>query len=82
MVPFMVFGNYIGMEFEKGLTGATSEKEKEANLLIGDAINNFKTVQSFAHEELLVEKYKKYVKEIYMKGRVKHIKSGIAYGFS
>lgn len=44
MVPFMVFGNYIGMEFEKGLTGATSEKEKDANLLIGDAINNFKTV--------------------------------------
>jgi len=32
------------MEFEKGLSGATADTEKAANLLIGDAINNFKTV--------------------------------------
>lgn len=43
-VPAIVLANYIGMEFEKGLTGATADTEKQANLLIGDAINNFKTV--------------------------------------
>lgn len=43
-VPFIVISNYITMEFEKGLTGATGDSEKQANLLIGDAINNFKTV--------------------------------------
>lgn len=82
MVPFMVLGNYIGMEFEKGLDGASSEKEKDANLLIGDAINNFKTVQSFAHEELIVARYREFVKSVYTNGIGKHIKSGISYGFS
>jgi len=43
-VPAIVVGNYIAMEYEKGLTGATADTEKQANLLIGDAINNFKTV--------------------------------------
>lgn len=43
-VPFIVVSNIIQVEFEKGLTGATVESEKQANLLLGDAINNFKTV--------------------------------------
>ena len=30
---------------------------KEANLLCGDAIVNYKTVQSFGNEDLIVEKY-------------------------
>ena len=70
------------MEFEKGLSGATSDSEKQANLLIGDSINNFKTVQSFGNEELIVEKYRSYILPIYKAGRIKHIKSGIAFGFS
>ena len=70
------------MEFEKGLSGATSDSEKQANLLIGDSINNFKTVQSFGNEELIVEKYRSYIYPIYKAGRIKHIKSGIAFGFS
>ena len=36
-MPAIVLANYIGMEFEKGLTGATADTEKQANLLIGDA---------------------------------------------
>ena len=70
------------MEFEKGLSGATADSEKQANLLIGDSINNFKTVQSFGYEELLVKKFVSYIRPIYLAGRIKHIKSGIAFGFS
>ena len=70
------------MEFEKGLTGATADTEKQANLLIGDAINNFKTVQSFGNEDLIVEKYISFVRPIYEAGKSKHIKSGLAFGFS
>jgi ATP-binding cassette subfamily B (MDR/TAP) protein 1 len=81
-VPAIILSNYIGMEFEKGLSGATADSEKQANLLIGDSINNFKTVQSFGYEELLVKKFISYIKPIYLAGRVKHIKSGIAFGFS
>ena len=32
-----------------------TDSDKEANLLMGDAINNFKTVQSFGHEDLVVK---------------------------
>jgi ABC-type transport system involved in Fe-S cluster assembly fused permease/ATPase subunit len=34
------------------------EATKEADLLCGDCIVNFKTVQSFGHEDMLVEKYR------------------------
>lgn len=53
-----------------------------ANLLIGDAINNLKTVQSFGYEELIVEKYKATLKPIYDATIKKHIKAGISFGFS
>lgn len=81
-VPAIIIANYIAMEFEKGLSGATADSEKQANLLIGDAINNFKTVQSFGYEELIVKKFVSYIRPIYVAGKTKHLKSGIAYGFS
>lgn len=56
-VPAIIIANYIAMEFEKGLAGATADSEKKANLLIGDAINNFKTVQSFGFENLVIDEY-------------------------
>lgn len=82
VVPFIVISNYITMEFEKGLTGAVGDAEKQANLLIGDAVNNFKTVQSFGYEELIVKKYHSLIYPIYAASRNKHIKGGFSYGLS
>ena len=42
--PVMIIANYLGMKFENGLATGTAELEKEANLLCGDAIINYKTV--------------------------------------
>jgi len=42
--PIMSIGQMIQIKFQEGLTGATNELEKEANLLAGDVISNFKTV--------------------------------------
>jgi len=81
-VPFMVVSQYMGVLLEKGISGSVNEAEKAANLLIGDAINNFKTVQSFGHERLIVEKYVTFLRPIYKANRKKHILSGIAFGFS
>ena len=36
---------------------------KEANLLAGDAINNYRTVASFANEEAIIRKYEEMVLE-------------------
>lgn len=44
MVPFIILGNIVAMEFEKGYEGVQGEESKKADLVIGDAINNFKTV--------------------------------------
>jgi ATP-binding cassette subfamily B (MDR/TAP) protein 1 len=81
-VPFIVVGNFVGMEFQKGLSGATGDMEKAANLLIGDAINNFKTVQSFGYEHLILKKYKEIIDPILAMSKAKHCKAGIAFGFS
>lgn len=72
----------MGMAIEKGLVGSVGEAEKAANLLIGDAINNFKTVQSFGYENLIVMKYVELLEPIYDAMKKKHIKAGIAFGFS
>ena len=53
-IPFIIAGQYLEFQFLNGLTEVGGYSEKRANLLIGDAINNFKTVQSFGHEELVV----------------------------
>jgi len=59
-----------------------SELEKEANLLCGDAIINYKTVQSFGHEEMLVKKYEELLQPIHKKAMFRSITSGAAFGFS
>ena len=81
-IPFMSLGQYMGFAIEKGLVSSVNEAEKAANLLIGDAINNFKTVQSFGYENLIVRKYAILLEPIYEANKKKHIKAGIAFGFS
>jgi ABC-type transport system involved in Fe-S cluster assembly fused permease/ATPase subunit len=55
---------------------------KEANLLCGDAIVNYKTVQSFGNEEMLVNKYKEMMLPVFSFTRRAHIKTGFAFGLS
>lgn len=46
----MTLGQYVGMEFQKGLTNAEKDDSSQANLLCGDSIMNYKTVQSMGYE--------------------------------
>ena len=60
VAPLMIVSSAAAMALESGtldLQGGEADKTKAANLLAGDAIVNFKTVQSFGHEDRLVEKY-------------------------
>ena len=41
----------IAFKIQKGFNSASNELNKEANLLCGDAIMNFRTVQSFGYED-------------------------------
>lgn len=80
--PVMIIGNYLGMEFQKGLTESAGELMKEANLLCGDAIVNYKTIQSFGHEQLIVGKYKELMLPVYEVAKKAHVKTGFAFGLS
>jgi ATP-binding cassette subfamily B (MDR/TAP) protein 1 len=51
MSPVMMFGGAMGAKYQKGLSVSTDAASKDANLLAGDALSNFKTVISFAREE-------------------------------
>lgn len=57
----MTLGQYIGMEFQKGLTNAEKDDSSLANLLCGDSIMNYKTVQSMGYEEKVLEKYREFL---------------------
>jgi ATP-binding cassette subfamily B (MDR/TAP) protein 1 len=80
--PLMAFGGSINAKFQAGMSKIDDENYKDANLLAGDAIMNYRTVASFAHDELIVKQY-----DIYLEGPVKRFLKlahciGLAFGFS
>ena len=58
-------GDYL-IFLDGGATGTAAKESLDdfADLLAGDAISNFKTVQSFANEDLLVAKYRELLEPI------------------
>jgi len=64
------------------MSGVDEAAYKDANLLAGDAINNYRTVASFGYDDLLVKDYDALI-EIPMKsaGKTAHC-IGIWFGFS
>lgn len=57
-------------------------QEKEANLLCGDAIVNYKTVQSFGNEEMLVKQYEKMLMPKHEISFGQNVFAGFGYAFS
>lgn len=80
--PIMIIGPTVDMAMVKADDAGNEEELKEANLLCGDCIVNFKTVQSFGHEDRLVEKYKELLLPVHEKGMKKGLKTGAAFGCS
>jgi len=64
------------------LTEATGDLTKEADLLAGDAISNFKTVQSFANEELIIQLYERFYEPVITTTVKESMKVGIGFGMS
>lgn len=79
--PIMVIGATIDMQMMKA-EDDSKDSQKEANLLCGDCIVNYKTVQSFGNEEQLVKKYKELLVSDHKTSMTKGIKSGAAFGCS
>ena len=58
----MILGGSINAKFQSGMSTFDEEAYMDANLLAGDAINNYRTVASFGHDDLIIKQYHEYVK--------------------
>jgi ABC-type transport system involved in Fe-S cluster assembly fused permease/ATPase subunit len=47
----MILAWVMNMKFQSGMSSDSDAKMKEANILAGDAIINYRTVASFANED-------------------------------
>lgn len=82
LTPFMAIGQYVGAAFSKGLTTEQKDEQSKANLLCGDSILNYKTVQSMGHEEQFVKMYATYLDPIMRSAIIRNIKAGVSFGLS
>ena len=80
--PVMAVGNALAMKLQTGLVEEQNDSQREANLLCGDAIANFKTVQSLGNTELIVQKYEELLKPSNDTAVLYQIKTGFAFGLS
>lgn len=70
------------MEMMKADDNDNKDSNKEANLLCGDCIVNYKTVQSFGNEETIIKKYEEHLMTTHKNITAKGMKSGAAFGCS
>lgn len=82
LVPFIMLASVMDIQMQKGLSASSNELTKEADLLAGDAISNFKTVQSFANEDMIVAKYAEFLAPINNVTVSSNVKIGFAFGLS
>jgi ABC-type multidrug transport system fused ATPase/permease subunit len=81
-IPFMVVGGAINAKFQAGFTSQDEDAYKDANLLGGDAIQNYRTVASFGHDEIIINEYSNYLQGPLKNGINRAHKIGLAFGFS
>lgn len=82
LAPILIVGGAIQIYFQQGLTDQTNDLSKNADLLAGDAIANFKTVQSFANEDLIVAKYEEFFAPVNALTLRTNMKIGFGFGLS
>jgi len=80
--PILLIGNIIAQKVVHAQSVKAQDQSKEGNLLAGDAIVNFKTIQSFGHTEMVIKKYIEFMEPVYKSSVSTHIKTGFAFGMS
>lgn len=80
--PFMAVGGAVNAKFQAGMTDVDENDYKEANLLSGDAVTNYKTVASFAHYDLVIKDFKRHLEAPLKAGYRKAHCIGFWFGFS
>lgn len=83
ILPIVMFFQFLQMRIEYAhFIKDRSVEKTEAELMLGDAINNYKTVQSFGHEEAIVDIYKGLLAPSEEAGHANNLCNSIIYGTS
>jgi ATP-binding cassette, subfamily B (MDR/TAP), member 1 len=82
VVPFFICSTMIQVKLQTGITEKQDDSLKNANLLISDAISNYKTVASFGHEYILVDILRERLKAPVKQGSIKSHIAGFVFGYS
>ena len=82
VAPFLMLGGLLEMKFQADGSEKINAMQREANLLCGDAINNFKTIQSFGNEDQVIEKYRELLMPALKETKKNQIGLGFAYGMT
>ena len=80
--PFMIMGSIMNAKFQAGLSKSSDALIKDANLLAGDAIINYRTVASFGNEEQILKDYERLLRGPMMMAIRKSNVIGFTFGFS
>jgi ABC-type multidrug transport system fused ATPase/permease subunit len=82
LFPFIIGSLYIQTKTTTGGIAKSEEVMKEANLLLGDSISNFKTVQSFGHEDIVVGMFRDLMGPAQTSLFWSNLATGVVFGFS
>nr|AAK19598.2 putative ABC transporter [Sterkiella histriomuscorum] len=80
--PFMIIGGVMNAKFQAGLSNDSDSASKEASLLAGDAILNYRTVASFGYEDQLIRDYSKLLDGPRKIAQKRAHVIGVIFGFS
>ncbi|CAI2362505.1 unnamed protein product [Moneuplotes crassus] len=81
-IPIQMCSGMIQISIQTGSAGAQEAALKSANLLISDAISNYKTVASFGHEYILVDILREKLQIPVRSGSIRAHISGFLFGWS
>lgn len=82
IVPLQILGQVMTINIIKNSDKRNKEGKTEANRLVGDSIINFKTVQSFGHEEHVIQQYEILMKEVADETWSTDVKLALQFGVS
>ena len=81
-LPFAIFNQVILIKLQESLSVKSDQVAKEANLLAGDVILNYRTVVSFGYEDVIVKDYESLLQNIEKATIRKNHEIAFAFGFS
>lgn len=80
--PFMLAAGALEAKMQTGYTGDIEEAYKQSSALVSESVTNYRTIMSFANEELIMKYYSQTLNAPFKSGIKRSHVSGILFGYS